>query len=296
MISSSPIKTPAAPGWFVVVLAACAASAPTKENIYAKFGDEVTLKPPPGSVTDATKTITWKVGDDIAMDLDGGKLFSYRQFNERGHLNNQTGEMTIKSLNYEDTQVYTIEINNFKTNHEIHFFVLDPVPVPTIVSSCSQDTSTCTLTCEGNIVKAEPVNSMWMSGNSGVLHYGNRYNITKQDSLDFKEFTCKMMNPVSQEISKPFPNPLKSPESGPKIYSGLLVFLILLAVVIIVAVFHRIKTGEFFFNKTSMPWEGDFWRNTKGKPPENNGTTTTPLQEQPDEEAAIMDQTTPKQN
>ncbi|MED6261451.1 hypothetical protein ATANTOWER_005329 [Ataeniobius toweri] len=278
-------------------LSSAATEAPMKKNMYAKFGDEVTLKPLTGSVTDATKSITWKVGDDIAMDLDGGEVIPYRHFKERGHLNTQTGEMTIKSLNYEDTQVYTTEINNIKTNYEIHLFVLDPVPVPTIVSSCSQDTSTCTLTCEGNIVKAKPVNCMWMSGNPEVLQYGDRYNITKKDSLGFKEFTCKMMNPVSEEISKPFPNPLKPPESGPKIYSGLLVFFILLAVVIIVAVFHRIKTGEFFFNKTSMPWEGDFWRNTKRKQaPENNGTTTTPLQGQPDEEAAMTDQTTPKQN
>ncbi|MED6293732.1 hypothetical protein CHARACLAT_013638 [Characodon lateralis] len=290
MISSSPIKTPAASGWFVVVLMTCAAAAPMKGNIYAKFGDEVTLKPPTGSVTDATKSITWKVGDDIAMDLDRGVVISYRHFKERGHLNNLTGEMTIKSLNYKDTQVYTIEINNLKTNYEIHLYVLDPVPVPTIVSSCSQDTSTCTLTCEGNITKAKPVNCMWMSDNLGVLHYGDRYNITKEDSLGFKEFTCKMKNPVSEEISEPFPNPLKPPESGPKIYSGLLVFFILLAVVIIVAVFHRIKTGEFFFNKTSMPWEGNFWRNTKGnQAPENNGTTTTPLQEQPDGELVPTD-------
>ncbi|KAK5616477.1 hypothetical protein CRENBAI_010040 [Crenichthys baileyi] len=296
MISSSPIKTSAAPGWFVVVLAACAAAAPIKENIYAKFGDEVTLKPINGSVTDATKTMTWKVGNDIAMELDGGQVFAFRHFKERGHLNYQTGEMTIKSVNYEDAQVYTTEINNIKTNHEIHLYVLDPVPVPTIVSSCSQDTSTCNLTCEGNIIKAKPVIYMWMSDNPVVLQFGDRYIITKEDSSGVKEFTCKMKNPVSEESSKPLSNPLKSPESGPKIYSALVVFVILLAVVLILVVFHRIKTGEFFFNKTSMPWEGDFWRNTNGKQAaENNSATSSPLQGEPDDEAAMTDKT-PKPN
>ncbi|KAM4537787.1 lymphocyte function-associated antigen 3-like isoform 2-T2 [Fundulus diaphanus] len=281
----TPMKTPVGPAaWFVVLLVACEAA---DETIYAKLGDEVTLKPKPGSVTNATKSITWKVGGDLAMELDEGFLISYRHFKERGHLNNRTGEMTITGLTYEDTQVYTTEIDGAVINHNIHLHVISPVPVPTITSSCSLDASTCTLTCEGDTTRAGPVTFTWMFDSVVVPHDTDTY-IIKEDSSAVKEFKCKMKNPVSEETSKTFFNLLEhdSVKSGPKISAGVTVFVILLVAVVLLALVHRLKTGEFFFNKSSYPWQGDFWRNTKGHiPVDSNGSTSPPPKGQDEEDS-----------
>ncbi|XP_014898873.1 uncharacterized protein LOC106954117 isoform X2 [Poecilia latipinna] len=298
MILSSPIKTLSGPGWLVVVLAAASVSSATTVTIYKKVGGEVTLKPKQGSVTNATKNLEWKVGKDLAVDFDPPDLTYYNIFKGRSNLNIQTGELTITNLTYDFTEVYTTEIDKSVIDHEILLFVLAPVPIPTIApSSCPEGSTTCTLTCEGNTTRAEPVQYIWMADNKEVPGLTDKTYTVKNDSSGVGEFTCKMKNPVSEERSKPFSNPFKalynSAESGPKISRGLTVLVILLSAVILVVIIHRMKTGECFYNKSSMPWERDFWRNTKAQQPqvaasESNGNTT-PLKGQLDEETAVAD-------
>ncbi|XP_035983706.1 lymphocyte function-associated antigen 3 isoform X2 [Fundulus heteroclitus] len=286
MMLFTPIKTPVGPAaWLVVLLVAWAAA---DETIYAKLGVEVTLKPKPGSVTDATKSITWKVGSDLAMVLDDGFLTSYRHFKARGHLNNRTGEMTITNLTYEDSQVYTTEIDGAVINHTISLHVISPVPVPTITSSCSLDASTCTLTCEGNTTRAGPVTYTWMFDSVVVPHDTATY-IIKEHSSDVKEFKCKMKNPLGEETSKTFNIFEHAVESGPKISTGVTVFVILLVAVVVLVIVHRLKAGEFFFNKSSFPWQGDFWRNTRGQIPVDSNGSTSPPPEVPAEEGLLKD-------
>ncbi|KAM4710747.1 uncharacterized protein FYW61_021472 [Anableps anableps] len=289
MTPSAPVRSLAGPGWVVVVLAVCVAA---EETIFARLGGEVTLKPKAGSVTDATKSITWKVGKDIAVELDEGHVEYFRHFQERSNLDNRTGELTITSLKNSDTNKYTIKIENNPSDHIIHLIVLSPVAVPTISSSCSEDASMCTLTCEGNTTGEVQVTYIWMSDNTEVSDYSEKSYTVKEDSFGVREFSCKMKNPVSEESSKPFSNPYKAAQSGPKISTGLTVFVILLVVVIMVVIVHRLKTGECFFNKSSMPWEGDFWRNTKGEQlqvavSDSNGTTTAPEKRESEEETMM---------
>ncbi|XP_038154822.1 uncharacterized protein LOC119792308 [Cyprinodon tularosa] len=290
MTSFSPIQTLLAPGLLVLFLSV-RLDAATEETIYAKIGDKVTLEPKASTVTAEIQTITWKVGQDLAAELENGQLEFYREFKGRSDLNNQTGDFTITNLQYGDGNVYRVEINGNPGDHSIRLQVLSPVPVPTIHSTCHQDSNSCTLTCEGNTTRAEPVNYVWMKKDGSEVNTGREYMITEKD-LGVKEYFCKMKNEVSQESSQPFLNPLtpppKSQESGPRISAGLTVFVILLALVLLLGILHRVKTGECFYNKSSYPWEADFWRNTKGQQPqaaaeEANGATHHPLKENTDE-------------
>uniref|UniRef100_A0A0S7F4C5 LFA3 n=1 Tax=Poeciliopsis prolifica TaxID=188132 RepID=A0A0S7F4C5_9TELE len=298
MISSSPVKTLPGPGWilllpFLLLRLLSAAPVSSEETIYAKEGGKVTLKPKPGSVSDATKSIIWKIGNDMVVDLDPDDLAYYGRFKARSNLNNRTGELTITDLTFDLTGVYNIEIDNTPIDHKINLFVLAPVPVPSIASSCPEGTNTCDLICEGNTVRAEPVTYIWMTDNAEVSNSSNKIYTVKGDSSGVREFSCKMKNPVSEGISKPFSNPFKAVQSGPRISTGITVLVVLLFLVILVAIGHRMKTGEWFFNKPSMPWEKDFWRNTMAQESqaaalESNGNTT-PLKDQSDEVTAVRD-------
>ncbi|XP_027866647.1 uncharacterized protein LOC114140717 isoform X2 [Xiphophorus couchianus] len=289
MIASSPIRTLSGLWWLLVVLAA--ASVSSDETIYAKEGGEVTLKPKQASVTDTTKSITWKVGEDLVVDLDSVGTIYYGRFQGRSNLNNRTGELTLRSLTYDLTDVYTIEINGIPIDH-IKLIVLAAVPVPTIALSYPEGAHTCTLTCEGNTARAEPVEYRWMTDDTEVPGSTNKTFTVKENSSGVREFSCKMKNPVSENRSKPFANPFKA-QSGPRISTGFTVLAILLFLVILVAIGHRMKTGEWFFNKSPNPWEGDFWRNTRAQQPqaaasESNGNTT-PLKGKLDEETALTE-------
>ncbi|XP_043965680.1 uncharacterized protein LOC122827144 isoform X2 [Gambusia affinis] len=292
MIASSPIRTLSGPGWLLVVLAA--ASVSSDETIFVKEGGEVTLKPKQGSVTDATKGITWKVGEDLAVDLDSVGTVYYGRFIGRSKLNNQTGEFTIRNLTYDFTNVYTIQINDIAVGLKIYLNVLAAVPVPTIAASCLKGENKCTMFCDGTTTRAGPVEYKWMADNTELSGFTDKTFIVKNDSSGVRQFKCKMKNPVSEETSESFANPFKAAESGPRISTGVTVLVILLVLVILVAIGHRMKTGEWFYNKSSMPWERDFWRNTKAEQhqaaaSESNGNTT-PLKGQLNEETPATDQ------
>ncbi|XP_054881048.1 uncharacterized protein LOC129355480 [Poeciliopsis prolifica] len=297
MISSSPVKTLPGPGWILLLpfllLLLSAAPVSSDETIYAKEGGKLTLKPKTGSVSDATKSIIWKIGEDLVVDSDPVGLIIYERFKARINLNNRTGELTITDLTFDLTGVYRTVIDNTDIDHKINLFVLAPVPVPSIASSCPEGTNTCDLICEGNTTRAKPVTYIWMTDNAEVLDPSNKIYTVKGDSAGVREFSCKMMNPVSEERSKPFSNPFKAVQSGPRISTGVTVLVVLLFLVILVAIGHRMKTGEWFFNKSSMPWEKDFWRNTMAQESqaaalESNGNTT-PLKDQSDEVTAVRD-------
>ncbi|XP_042368767.1 uncharacterized protein LOC121962620 isoform X2 [Plectropomus leopardus] len=257
-------------------------------EIYRKVGDEVVLKP--DAISGAIKSITWKHGSDIAAQWDGTETDYYRQFEERGRLNNSTGEMTITGLTVSDSGEYTPEINNM-VQSAFNLIVISPVPTPTIKKSCVDETS-CVLSCDGDTTAAGPVTYSWKSDDDKVLGTSKEQHITKDNNSSVKEFSCEMKNKVSNESSAPLSNPFiitTDPPAGTlNITKGAIVFISLLIAVVLLAVFHRCKAGTWFFNKTSMPWEADFWKKNERLPrdaAESNGRTA--------QEKGLTDEETP---
>ncbi|XP_030014176.1 T-lymphocyte surface antigen Ly-9-like isoform X2 [Sphaeramia orbicularis] len=258
-------------GWLVCLLLS---AAETQDSvIFKKVGDEVVLRP--SSKPDVIKTILWRDGPNIAMEWDGENIESYRHFKVRGSLDNSSGALTIKSLIQEDSGFYTPHINN-NAGKPIYLKIISPVLKPHISVSCDEGKKNCTLSCDGDTTGAEPVNYTWkfdskQKGSSKELH------LTQENSENIQELICELKNPVSQESSGPVSNPFTGkPESNLKISSGLTVFICLLAVVFLVVIVHKVKSGKWFFQKESMPWEADFWRKTEGQQPganDSNGTT-----------------------
>ncbi|XP_026218847.1 uncharacterized protein LOC113163990 [Anabas testudineus] len=242
------------------------------ENIiYKKIGDEVVLEP--GSVSEPIKSLTWKVDVNLAMMWDGKEVDSFRQFKERGSLNTTTGQMTITGLTPSDSGTYTAESKEIK-NEPVRLIVISAVPVPSVNLSCNDEKTSCTLTCDGNTTDAGEVKYAWKSDDSIIANLLDKtHHITKDSSNGTETFSCEMKNPVSEESSMPFPNPLFTNEPKtkegvfhPKTIAGLIVFFSLLVSVLLLAAVHRCKTGMWFYQKESMPWEADFWRKKERKP------------------------------
>ncbi|XP_072249236.1 uncharacterized protein [Leuresthes tenuis] len=285
-----PLRERLLAGWFCVVVVA-AVAANSEVTIYREVGGEVALKPNAVSVTATTKNIEWREGDDRAIEWDEGDLIRYRQFKERGELNISTGVMTIKGLIRNDSGVYTPEIEG-KVGIPIRLSVISAVPVPTIKKSCEEEKGTCELTCDGDTTEAGPVTYKWKLDNKDKADISEKqYTFQRsQDISSIKEFSCELENPVSQRSSVPISNPFfTEPERNLSISTGVTVFICLLLPVLLLALFHRYKTGMWFFEKSSMPWEADFWRRNErlqGDGIESNGTSPR-QREQPDEETPM---------
>ncbi|XP_037102217.1 carcinoembryonic antigen-related cell adhesion molecule 1-like isoform X2 [Syngnathus acus] len=268
-----------------VILPPCFAG----NTVYGKLGDEVVLRPDAGLPTGPLTSILWKHGNDIAIEWDPNGVEAYRQFKHRTTLNNVSGELTITALTQNDSGIYTPEINSaLKT--PIHLAVILSVPEPTILTSCDAEKTVCTLTCAGDTTGAEPVNYTWMIGHSSKT-YTSREIIIKKDTPNEDEFKCQLQNPVSKKSSLSTRNPFLTAEhqGGLKVNIGLTLAICLLTAIVVLVLIHKCKTGMWFFQKASMPWQADFWRKeerTRREANESNGTSTR--EKAQGEEAAPM--------
>lgn len=238
-------------------------------EVFGAIGGEVVLNLPTSPPSPITK-IEWKHGDDLAVEWDGKATEAFLHFKERSDLNVATGELTLKNLTEELSGVYTVRINGNLLDGSITLKVIAPVPKPHITISCNEEKTECTLTCEGDVTAMDPKPTYnWKYNGTEKKAEDNIYKITPLTSA--KEFICEIQNRVSRESSEPISDPLTQvpePEaSNPKIVKGLIVFGCLLAIVVGVAVFHRVKSGMWFHEKDSMPWETDFWKKTESSAP-----------------------------
>ncbi|XP_077464962.1 lymphocyte function-associated antigen 3 isoform X2 [Stigmatopora argus] len=257
-----------------VFLAACC----TGSKVYKKVGDDIVLKPNI-DLNGPIKSILWKHGYHKAIEWDADGVEAYRQFKHRAKVNNVSGEMTILGLIQSDSGTYSTEIN-LSSNTPIHLAVILAVPEPTVLPSCDTESTSCTLTCAGNTTGAEPVTYEWMFGPTVEKNSTMKF-IIQKETFNSEDIKCILRNPVSMKGSQAAKNPFLAEGTGSlKINTGLTVFISLLTVTIVVVLFHKCRTGMWFFQKASMPWEAG--RGTQG----SNGTT-------PHEEKTLAEEETP---
>lgn len=238
-------------------------------EIYGKIGHEVVLKPPGSDISDF-EHILWYHKSNFAVEWDRKENQSqiYTHFQDRSSLNILTGELTIRDLTEKLGGVYTVKINRIILKGSINLKVISAVPKPRINASCNEEKTSCDLICEGNVSEMDPKPTYtWKLNTVNVTPTPNNIlRITPETSAN--DFVCELENPVSYESSPRFYNPFikdKAAEvdDSPKINTGIIVFASLLACVVGVALLHRVKSGMWFFQKDSMPWEADFWKKTE---------------------------------
>uniref|UniRef100_A0AAV2LAE1 Ig-like domain-containing protein n=1 Tax=Knipowitschia caucasica TaxID=637954 RepID=A0AAV2LAE1_KNICA len=265
------------------------ASGSAQTVINAKTGDAVVLKPP-GPPTFPITMILWKHNKNLAVEWEeaSSDIDKYEPFKDNTSLNISTGELTL-TVSDQFAGEYAVEINSFLLPGSITLTILPRVPKPHISVSCNEEKTKCTLICEGDVTAMTPEPAYkWKFNNEEQEHPLKSLDITPDNTAP--EFICELENPVSQESSEPFANPFTSPSpvgGGPKIMNALLVALCLLAVVIIAVVVHRFKSGMWFFQKDSMPWEADFWQKTQPQA----GPEAPPANARPGERNAMMEST-----
>lgn len=235
----------------------------SEQVTYRRIGDEVVLKPPSPPKPPVSR-LFWKHNDNLAVEWDGNELEQFSLFKDRGFLNISTGELTIKALTEELSGDYRVVVNGDLLSGSIALKVISPVPTPHISESCDEGRSRCTLTCDGDVSGMDPKPTyIWKFNLTEQPASSNTFHVTPETSA--AEFICELKNPVSHESSRPHPDPFTdvTPGNDLKILKGVIVCACLVAVVLAVVVVHRVKSGMWFYQKDSLPWETDFWSKTE---------------------------------
>ncbi|KAJ0009360.1 hypothetical protein NQD34_001062 [Periophthalmus magnuspinnatus] len=252
--------------WFMLSLALAAfvfTSFPARAEqsvIYKSVGADVVLTPP--SKQSSITHILWKRNGHLAVEWEIENVSYVKEFaffTDHTILDHSNGELTLKNLTKEFSGVYTVEINGETGTGNINLTVLSQVPKPQISVSCNAEKTRCTLTCSGDVTGMDPKPTYkWKFNNTEKSQSNEHFEITPETSAP--EFICELHNRVSFMSSDPISNPFISSPDGVKINTGIVVFVCLLACVLVTVVVHRVKSGMWFFQKDSMPWQPDFWQ------------------------------------
>ncbi|XP_023282715.1 SLAM family member 5 [Seriola lalandi dorsalis] len=254
---------------------------------YVEVGKTAVLSP--GPVTDPSiKTMTWKHGSDIAVELIDNEINPYRQFKGRTHLNNVTGELTITGVTRTESGSYTSEINDKVTTRTTQLLVISPVPKPTVSTRCDQERTSCTLICKGNTTDAEPITYSWKSGDmtrNSTTHY--EYIITKEEKEPW--FSCALQNPVSYNSSDQTPNPFKPVNSSNRYWIFILVPIaaLILCIMFVICRIRASRRGMFRMGQSQQgrDVEGMFEERLTMMP---NGQVTSNRDQPVDDQAADL--------
>ncbi|MEQ2157872.1 hypothetical protein GOODEAATRI_006297 [Goodea atripinnis] len=248
---------------------------------YFGIGGKLVLRPKfSGPIT----SITWKhkgnlvaewIKDKVALEYLG-------DLKGRSELNLTTGTLTVSNMLKDHDGLFTVEINeevlpgSFKA---VGIRNLNQTKVEVIMRplTCSSEAPDCTLDCGEDFRDAEPVQYFWKNGETGKWESGEKKKVIINDEkiLNFKSFTCKAKNPVSEKESDPLENPFFSKSGGSNTWVVVLVVVVILLIVAVAGWFIYQK----FINKRASfcPASAD-----------RNGSHETPAEDRKSSETTEM--------
>ncbi|XP_046887375.1 uncharacterized protein LOC124474950 isoform X2 [Hypomesus transpacificus] len=241
---------------FVLLVLVNTVKATESNTIYLKVGDQLAL---PGGINTPVQHILWKLNANKVVEWDPFfKTTVYGEFKNRTTLDIATGHISIRDVRISDSGIFYFEFNH--TQHKsIKISVINEVPTPRINSICDTHMTSCSLTCEGDIAEAGTVTYSWKA-DEAKLEVSDKTHI--HENKNTEAFTCMMENSVSQMESAPHRNTLYSPVPvlTAKTLIGISIFVLLITAIIVLVFMHKCKSGVWFYETESMPWETGFWR------------------------------------
>ncbi|XP_033991785.1 uncharacterized protein LOC117487223 isoform X2 [Trematomus bernacchii] len=232
---------------FSLLVLASLRSASTEEKKPIKEGGSVTLDLRPAP-SDPITIIQWKFEDSILAEWVKDVVpLTHNRDNIK--LNIVSGRLSMEKMTKADAGVYSVEVNNNVQKVTYNVLVINDVPKPVITFFplvCSDESHNCTLKCEGDTTGAEPVTYSWKTGDGEWKESRKAKVITKKEHGQVKNFTCKMKNQVSEEVSELFTNKLYNKKEEPKpspvgwILGGIFFVALLVIVGVVVALKKKI--------------------------------------------------------
>ncbi|XP_070834215.1 uncharacterized protein [Chaetodon trifascialis] len=179
---------------------------------YCLLGGKLSLDPAPTGSEPIT-SILWKYKSDLLAEWVENvvPLVYYEPFKGRATLDISTGRLEVTKMSEADLGLYTVEINNKVQGQRYLAKAMEKVPKPSVSIQpvgCNPTSVNCTLRCDGDTSKAEPVTYSWKEDDGEWEKLERDMNIIKSETGHVETFSCQMKNPVSEEESDPKDNPL----------------------------------------------------------------------------------------
>ncbi|XP_063340824.1 SLAM family member 9-like [Pelmatolapia mariae] len=195
-----------------------------QELTHLRFGDTVRLVP--HKLSERVYSVVWKYNKNLLAEWVEGSipLTYYNKFRGRTMLNTETGTLVFQNGTLSDTGLYSVELNNQVQDMKYWISIIENVPKPTARVTpvlCNLTLANCTVVCEGDVSKADPVEYLWTLDDGEWRHGDREMEISNKRYLwNVKNITCRMRNPVSERDSDSVSNPFYQ-ETGMGLYVAL---------------------------------------------------------------------------
>ncbi|MEQ2218186.1 hypothetical protein XENOCAPTIV_030699 [Xenoophorus captivus] len=208
---------------------------------YFEIGGKLVLRPGfSGPIT----SITWKHKGNLVAEWikDKVPLEYLGDLKGQSELDLTTGTLTVSNMLKAHDGSFTVEINEKVlpgSFNAVGVRNLNQTKVEVIMRplTCSSDASSCTLDCGEDFRDAETVQYFWKNGEAGKWESGEKRKVINKDEkiVNFKSFTCKAKNPISEKESDPLENPFlsKSGGSNTNVVVGVVVAILLIVLAVV---------------------------------------------------------------
>ncbi|XP_067265642.1 protein starmaker-like isoform X1 [Chanodichthys erythropterus] len=162
---------------------------------YEEVGNEIILTP---RIRGKPEEILWKHNENKVLEYDGSKVDEYGSFKDRVVVDFETGELTIRKLNSQDSGQYQADIViNGKVQSSSHTLtVLEVLLEPHVSCELDETSDVKKLLCS---VESQTLISYEWSGPNINGHSGHELAVDKQkENLD-SVYTCTVNNRVNSK-------------------------------------------------------------------------------------------------
>ncbi|XP_031694165.1 uncharacterized protein LOC116376818 [Anarrhichthys ocellatus] len=182
------------------------------------------------------KNILWKFDGHLLAEWikDKVPVEFYRSFKGRSTLNTQNGRLVVNSMSGNDTGVYSVEINSNvqSVSYTAKWIRIVPKPEAVLKPLTCTSSKACYVSCDGDTEDVGPVTYSWKMGAKDWELLGKRIEITDIKNAYDKDFTCRMANPLSANVSEPITNPFYQEHKPDGPQSALWIVIVLLLIIL----------------------------------------------------------------
>uniref|UniRef100_A0A672T6F1 Ig-like domain-containing protein n=1 Tax=Sinocyclocheilus grahami TaxID=75366 RepID=A0A672T6F1_SINGR len=156
---------------------------------YGESGNKITLTP---SIRGKPEEILWTHNGNKVLEYDGSEVAKYGSFKDRVDLDFETGQLTIRKLNSQDSGKYQSEIwinrNAQIASHNLT--VLDALPEPQVACELDETSNFNKLSC--SVVSQTQPSYEWSGPN--IKQLGPTLLVNEQEVNHNSVYTCTVKN------------------------------------------------------------------------------------------------------
>ncbi|XP_016396598.1 myb-like protein X isoform X3 [Sinocyclocheilus rhinocerous] len=214
---------------------------------YGESGNKITLTP---SIRGRPEEILWTHNGNKVLEYDGSEVAKYGSFKDRVDLDFETGQLTIRKLNSQDSGKYQSEIwinrNAQISSHNLT--VLDALPEPQVTCELDETSHFKKLSC--SVVSQTQPSYEW----SGpiIKQLGPTLLVNEQEENHNSVYTCTVKNKAGSRTTDFTLQDCHTGRESPAVLVPVLIVTVLLIILLAVLAFYLYRRKKQKLGKSEL--------------------------------------------